>query len=84
MYSFRCGDNSKNKLKSVSKSQSKHVKYKEYKNCLDCKEYQHDCDIYLIRSLSHEMLLQRVKKSALSLFDDKRCYINKTEKKPWN
>ena len=30
------------------------------------------------------MHLQEVKKSTLSLFDDKRCYINETESKPWN
>ena len=30
------------------------------------------------------MYLQRVKKSTLSQFDDKRCYIKETENKPWN
>ena len=30
------------------------------------------------------MYLQLVQKSALSLFDDKRCYINNIESKPWN
>ena len=30
------------------------------------------------------MLLQEIKKSTLSIFDDKRCYINETENKPWN
>ena len=30
------------------------------------------------------MYLQRVRKSTLTLFDDKRCYINETEIKPWN
>ena len=33
MYSFNCGDDSKNKLKGVSQSQSKHIKFEEYKNC---------------------------------------------------
>ena len=32
MYSFKCGDDSENKLKGVSKSQSKHNKFEEYKN----------------------------------------------------
>ena len=27
MYAYRCGDNSKNKLKGISKSQSKHIKF---------------------------------------------------------
>ena len=30
------------------------------------------------------MVLQKVKKSTLSNFDDKRCYINNIESKPWN
>ena len=29
------------------------------------------------------MYLQKIKKSTLSLFDDKRCYKNETESKPW-
>ena len=34
-----------------------------------------------MKSINLEMYLQEVKKSTLSLFDDKRCYINETEKK---
>ena len=30
------------------------------------------------------MYLQEVRKSTLSLFDDKRCHKNETEKLPWN
>ena len=30
------------------------------------------------------MVLQEVKKSKLSIFDDKRCYINNIESIPWN
>ena len=30
------------------------------------------------------MHLQEIKKSTLSLFDDKRYYINETESIPWN
>ena len=30
------------------------------------------------------MVLQEVKKSTLSIFDDKKCYINNIESKPWN
>ena len=29
MYSFKCGEDSKNKLKAISKSQSKHIKFEE-------------------------------------------------------
>ena len=34
-YSFKCKDNieSKNKIKGISKSQSKHIKFEEYKKC---------------------------------------------------
>ena len=85
-YSFECKnkDEDKNKLKGVSKSQSKHIKLEEYYNCLFGKEYQKECNNYIIRSINHEMVLQEVKKSTLSIFDDKRCYINNIESIPWN
>ena len=85
-YSFKCKDNgeNKNKIKGISKSQSKHIKFEEYYNCLFGKEYQKECDNYIIRSINHEMVLQKVKKCTLSLFDDKRCYINNIESIPWN
>ena len=40
MYAFECGDNSKIKLKAISKSQPKHNKFEEYKKCLYGEEYQ--------------------------------------------
>ena len=85
-YSFKCKDNiqSKIKIKGISKSQSKHIKFEEYYNCLFGGEYQKQCDNHIIRSLNHEMYLQKVKKSTLSLFDDKRCYIKETEIIAWN
>ena len=82
-YAFKCGNNSKNKLKGISKSQSKNIKFEEYYNCLFGREYQQECDNYILRSINHEMVLQKVKKSTLSIFDDKRCYINNIENKPW-
>ena len=84
MFSFKCGDDNKNKLKGISKSQSKHIKLEEYYNCLFGGEYQKECDKYILRSVNHEMHLQEIKKSTLSIFDDKRCYINETESIPWN
>ena len=41
-YSFKCknNDGSKNKIKRISKSQSKHNKFEEYYNCLFGGEYQ--------------------------------------------
>ena len=47
-------------------------------------EYQNECNNYILRSINHEMHLQENKKSKLSIFDDKRCYINETESTPWN
>ena len=82
MYAFKCGDDSKNKLKGVSKSQSKNSKFEVYKKCLDGEEYQRECNNYIIRSINHEMVLQEVKKTTLSIFDDKRCYINIIKNKP--
>ena len=48
------------------------------------KRYQGECENYTLRSVNNEMYLQQLKKSTLSIFDDKRCYINETESKPWN
>ena len=84
MYAFKCGDDSKNKLKGISKSQPKNIKFEEYKNCLDGKKHQEECENYMLKSVNHEMYLQRVKKPTLSIFDDNRCYINETESIPWN
>ena len=84
MYANNCGDDSKNNLKGISKSQSKNIKFEEYKKSLDGEEYQRECNIYIIRSINHEIFLQEVKKSTLSIFDDKRCYINNIESIPWN
>ena len=83
-YAFKCGNDSKNKFKGISKSQSKNIKFEEYYNCLIGRENQYECDNYILRSINHEMVLQKVKKSILSIFDDKRCYINNIESKPWN
>ena len=78
MNAFKSGDDSKNELKGISKSQSKHIKFEKYKKCLDGMEYQKECNKYILRSINHEMHLQEIKKSTLSIFDDKRCYINET------
>ena len=84
MYAYKCGDDSKNKLKGISKSQSKNNNFKEYKKCLDGEEYQRECNNYTIKSVNHEMFLQEIKKSTLFIFDEKRCYINNIESIPWN
>ena len=61
MYAFKCGNDSKNELKGISKSQSKHIKFEKYYNCLFDGEYQRECNNYIIRSINHEMVLQEVK-----------------------
>ena len=58
MYAFKCGDESKNKLKGISKRQSKNIKIEEYYNCLFGGKYQQECDNYIIQSINHEMYLQ--------------------------
>ena len=83
-YAFKCGNDSMNKLKGISKSQSKNIKFEEYYNCLFGRDYQKECDNYILRSINHDMVLQKVKKSTRSIFDDKRCYINNIKSKPWN
>ena len=44
-----------------SKSQSKHIKFEEYKKCLDGEDYRRECNIYIIRSINHEMHFQELK-----------------------
>ena len=48
-------DENKNKIKGVSKSQSKHNKFEEYRKRLDGKEYQRECKNYILRSINHGM-----------------------------
>ena len=48
MYAFKCGDDSKNKWKCISKFQSKNIKFEEYYNCLFGRKYQQECDNYII------------------------------------
>ena len=49
VYSFKCGKDNKIKLKGVSKSQPKHIKFEVYKKCLDGDDYQKNViDIFLV------------------------------------
>ena len=83
IYAFKCGDDSKNKLKGISKCQLKNNKFEEYKKCLDGEKYQEECEIYILTSVNHEMYLQKVKKSSFSIFDDKQFYMSETKSIPW-
>ena len=40
IYAFKCGDDSKNKLKGISKSESKNIKFEEYKKRFCGKNFQ--------------------------------------------
>ena len=61
MYAFRCGNDSKIKFKGISKTQSKHINFEEYKKCLDEDEYQRECSNFILRSINQEMHLQEIK-----------------------
>ena len=82
-YAYKCGGESYQKLKGISKSQSKNIKFEEYYNCLFGGDYQRECENFVIRSIDHNMFLQKVTKNSLSAFDEKRCYLNNIESIPW-
>ena len=82
MYSFKCGDDIKNQVKVVSKSQSTSFNFGDHKKCLYAEKYQRECETYILRSGNHEMYLQQRKKSTLSFFDVKRCYENRIKSLP--
>ena len=81
-YPFKRNVENTNKLKGISKSQSKHNKYNVYKNCLDGEKYPQEGNIYTLKSINHGIYLQKIKKCTLSVFDDKKCYINNNESIP--
>ena len=84
MYALKCGDESKNELKGISKSYSKNIKFEAHKKRLDGEEYEKECEKHLLRSVNHETCLQNIKKSSLSIFDDKRNYSGNIESLAWN
>ena len=86
MYAFKCEDKieDKNKLKGISKSQSKNIKFEEYKICLDGDELENEVINYILKSTNHDMYMQGIKKMTLSIFDDKRNYLDNITSIPWN
>ena len=42
--SFKCNDKIINKIKGISKSYSKNIKFGEHEKCLDEENYQQECD----------------------------------------
>ena len=83
-YYFNYGDDSENRLKGVSKSQTKNIIFVESKNCLDGQEVENECEYYFFKSIIRYMYLQKIRKSTLSLFDDKRNYLDIIKTLPWN
>ena len=61
MYSLKCGDNSKNKLKGISKSQSKHIKFGEYYNCLFDGQYQNNVILIIFDQLTMKNIFKNYK-----------------------
>ena len=86
MYAFKCKnkEEGKNKLKGISKSQSKNNKLVEYKICLDGEELENECVNYILKSINHDMYMQGIKKTTLSIFDDKRNYLDNITSIPRN
>ena len=84
MYAFRCGDDSKNRSKGISKAQSKNIKFEEYKICLDGEELENESINCFLGSINHDMYMQGIKKTTLIIFDDKRNYLDNVESIPWN
>ena len=54
------------------------------KKCLDGGNCQQECDNYILRSVNLEIYLHKIKRATLSVFDDKRNFINNTENLPGN
>ena len=75
-HAFNFGDDSKIKLKGIAESQTKKIKFKENKICLDGEENVYEFDNFILRSINHDMYLQKKRKSTFCIFDDKRNYLD--------
>ena len=74
LYSFKCRDDKeyKNIMKSISRPQWNRIKFEEFEEGLDGEIYQKEWDKYVLKSNNPEMYLHKIKKSSLSIFDNKR------------
>ena len=59
IYSFKCGDDSKNILKGISNSQSKQINFEECYNCLFGEEYQKNVIIILFELLIMKCIFKK-------------------------
>ena len=82
-YALEYGEDSRNKLNCNSKSQSKNISFEEYKVCLDGEENENVCSIFILESINHEMYMQEIKNSTLSIFEYNRNYLEKIQSLPW-
>lgn len=79
MYSFVCNETEQKRAKGISKvTVKKDLKHAHYKNTL-LKETKMTSSMTAIRSHSHKLFCEKIKKTSLSAFDDKRYLINATE-----
>ena len=77
MYSYILDDGeSKQLAKGIKKYITKNMSFNDYKTVLDTTlPMRHEQN--LIRSRHHSLYIERLKKSSLSLFDNKRFWIDK-------
>ena len=63
MYAFKCKDKEedKNKLKGISKSQSKNIKFEEYEKCLNGEKFENECVNYILKTSNHNIYMQGIK-----------------------
>ena len=59
-------------LKSSSEPQPENIIIEQYCNCLFVGGNQSECDNNIIKSVNHDINLQKVRKTNLSVFDEKR------------
>ena len=66
-YSYKCGCKNEIKLKGISKSQSKNITFEEYHKCLFEGDYRKECENFVIKSINHDMFLQKVTTKLLKI-----------------
>ena len=50
--------------------------------CLEGEENENFCSKYFLKSINHEMYMQEVIKTTLSIFNDKRNYLDNIKSLP--
>ena len=81
-YAFLCGDIVKMKWKLYLNLNRKMSNLKKI-NFVQKEKKMKMCDNYILKSINHEIYPQKIRKTSLSIIDDKRNYLDKTESLPW-